>query len=42
MRNNENQNKSFVDYILLKLIDVKVVAAIILLVLLLLSSIFGE
>lgn len=42
MRNNENQNKSFVDYILLKLIDVKVVAAIILLVLLLLSSIFGQ
>lgn len=42
MRNNENQKKSFVDYILLKLIDVKVVAAILLLVLLLLSSIFGE
>lgn len=42
MRNNENQKKSFVDYILLKLIDVKVVAAILLLVFLLLSSIFGE
>lgn len=42
MGKNKNQKKSFVDYILLKLIDVEVVAAILLLVLLLLSSIFGE